>query len=95
MNVKDATGRLARWALLLQQHNFEIIHRPGCQNGNAVALSRRPYPTTNLNALQQSEPETDKIREKQRKAPELSEIMDYIQDDIVPSNDARAERQRD
>ena len=26
MNVKDATGRLARWALLLQQYNFEIIH---------------------------------------------------------------------
>ena len=32
MNVKDATGRLARWALLLQQYNFEIIHLPGCQN---------------------------------------------------------------
>ena len=62
MNVKDATGRLVRWALLLQQYNFEIIHRPGCQNGNADALSRRPYPTTNLNALQQSEPETDEIR---------------------------------
>ena len=51
MYVKDATGRLARWALLLQQYDFEIIHRPGCQNGNADALSRRPYPTTNLNAL--------------------------------------------
>ena len=88
MNVKDATGRLARWALFLQQYNFEISHRPGCQNGNADALSRRPYPTTNLNALQQSEPETNKIRGKQRKDPELSEIMDYI----VPSNDAKARR---
>ena len=56
MNVKDANGRLTRWALLVQQYNFEIIHRPGCQNGNADALSRRPYPTTNLNALQQIEP---------------------------------------
>ena len=65
MNVKDATGRLASWALLLQQYNFEIIHRPGCQNGNADALSRRSYPNNNLNALQlQSDPETDKIREK-------------------------------
>ena len=92
MNVKDATGRLARWALLLQQYNFDIIHRPGCQNGNADALSRRPYPTTNLNALQQSDPEIEKIREKQRKDPELSEIMDYIQDDVLPSNDAKARR---
>ena len=92
MNVKDATGRLARWALLLQQCNFDIIHRPGCQNGNADALSRRPYPTTNLNALQQSDPEIEKIREKQRKDPELSEIMDYIQHDSLPSNDAKARR---
>ena len=46
-------GRLARWALLLQQYDFEIIHRPGCQNGNADALLRRPYPNTSLNALQQ------------------------------------------
>ena len=92
MNVKYANGRLARWALLLQQYNFEIIHRPGCQNGNADALSRRPYPTTNLNALQQSDPEIEKIREKQRKDPELSEIMDYIQNDVLPSNDAKARR---
>ena len=76
MNVKDATGRLGRWALLLQQYNFEIIHPPGCQNGNADALSRRPYPNTNsLNALQQSDSEIDKIHEKQRKDPELSEMI--------------------
>ena len=86
----DATGRLARWALLLQQYNFEIIHRPGCQNGNADALSRRPYPNTDLSALQQSDPEIDKIREKQRKDPELGEIIDYIQHDNLPSNNAKA-----
>ena len=92
MNVKDATGRLARWALLLQQYNFDIIHRPGCQNGNADALSRRPYPNTSLNALQQCDPEIDEVREKQRKDPELSEIIDYIQHDSLPSNDAKAWR---
>ena len=40
MKVKDPTGRLARWALQLQQYEFEIIHRPGIQNGAADALSR-------------------------------------------------------
>ena len=59
MNVKDTTGRLARWTLLLQQYNFDIIHRPGCQNGSADTLSRRPYSDINLNALQQSDPAID------------------------------------
>ena len=29
MNVKDATGSLARWSLILQQYEFENVHRPG------------------------------------------------------------------
>ena len=92
MNVEDATGRLARWALLLQKYNFDIIHRPGNQNGNADALSRRPHPNTILNALQQSDPEIGEIREKQRKDSELSEIIDYIQHDILSSNYSKAGR---
>ena len=92
MNVKDVTGRLAKWALLLQQYNFDIIYRPGCQNGNADALSRCPYPNTNLNALQQCDPEMGEIREKQRKDLALSEIIGYIQHNSFPSNDAKARR---
>ena len=41
--IKDATGRLARWSLLLQQYDFEIVYRPGKEHGNADSLSRRPY----------------------------------------------------
>ena len=41
MNVKDATGRLARWSLLLQQYDFDIVHRPGKEHSNADSLSRR------------------------------------------------------
>ena len=29
MNVKDASGRLTRLPLLLQQYGFEIVFRPG------------------------------------------------------------------
>ena len=50
MKVKDPTGRLARWALQLQQYDFQIIHRSGSSNGNADALSRRPY-STPVNSL--------------------------------------------
>ena len=50
MNVKDASGRLATWALLLQQYDFEIVHRPGKVHGNADSLSRGPYVTSEFNS---------------------------------------------
>jgi hypothetical protein len=43
MKIKDPTGRLARWALKLQQYNFDIQHRPGRQHANVDALSRISY----------------------------------------------------
>ena len=33
---------LARWLAKLQQFNFDIVHRPGAQHGNADGLSRCP-----------------------------------------------------
>ena len=42
MSIQDPTGRIARWSLLIQQFDFDIIHRTGVANGNADALSRRP-----------------------------------------------------
>lgn len=43
--IKLASGRLARWSLLLQSYDFTITHRPGIRNQNADALSRRIYET--------------------------------------------------
>ena len=43
MRITEPTGRLARWLLLIQQYDFDIVHRSGTSNGNADALSRRPY----------------------------------------------------
>ena len=42
-SVKQMTGRLARWSLLLQGYDFTIYHRPGKKNTAADALSRREY----------------------------------------------------
>ena len=40
--------------------------------------------------MQESDSESNEIREKQQKDPELIEIMDYIKNDILPCNDKKA-----
>ena len=42
MTSSQQNGRLARWALKLQEYDFKIRHKRGSQNGNADALSRPP-----------------------------------------------------
>lgn len=41
-NLKNPTGRLARWAMKLSQYDMEIIHRKGSLNLLPDALSRAP-----------------------------------------------------
>ncbi|CAI7880994.1 unnamed protein product [Closterium sp. NIES-53] len=40
--MKDPTGRNARWAMKLQEYNFEIKHRPGKTMQQVDILSRNP-----------------------------------------------------
>jgi transposase InsO family protein len=40
--TKELTRRQARWAEILAQYDFRIIHCKGTENGQADALSRRP-----------------------------------------------------
>ena len=89
MNVKDASGRLARWALLLQQYDFNIVHRPGRNHGNADCLSRRPY-ACEISSLKKEEPQTLHTREMQRRDPELTAMIDFLENDILPTNDRDA-----
>ena len=42
MNIKEPTGRLMRWSLLLQEYDIAIGYRPGKMNQNADSLSRAP-----------------------------------------------------
>ncbi|KAK8788529.1 hypothetical protein V5799_021695 [Amblyomma americanum] len=39
-NMSPKNGRLLRWSLALQEHNFEVRYRKGKENGNADGLSR-------------------------------------------------------
>ena len=46
---QQASGRIQRWALLLQSYKFTLIHRSGAVLGTADALSRLPLPVTHSN----------------------------------------------
>ena len=94
MPIKDPTGRLARWSLLLQQYDFEINHRAGKANANADALSRRAYGTCTLSALHTPQKvgglQTEKLFELQRRDPELSDIINYLETDELPNTSSAA-----
>jgi hypothetical protein len=45
MNKKDLCVRVARWALLLEEFQYTIEHRPGRNMVHVDALSRYPLPT--------------------------------------------------
>ena len=51
MNIKEPTGRLARWSLEIQQYDFEIVHRSGRSNANADVLSTYPYQSQTIAAI--------------------------------------------
>ena len=87
MNVKDASGRLAKWALLLQHYDFNIVHRPGRIHVNADCLSRRPYDSCEISSLKKEEPQTPHTQEMQRRDPELAALIDFLENDILPTND--------
>lgn len=48
MRMKDPNGKLARWAVKLQQFDFSLIHRPGTSNVVPDALSRAPLEVSTL-----------------------------------------------
>src|SRR5664279_5345640 len=40
--IPEPIGQQARWLEMMEEFQFEIIHRPGRQHGNADAMSRKP-----------------------------------------------------
>ena len=42
MRARDLNGQYARWQVLLQEYDFDIVHRAGVKHANADVLSRFP-----------------------------------------------------
>jgi len=45
MTNDKLTGKLTHWALILQEYEFKVIHRPGITHKNVDTMSRRPLTT--------------------------------------------------
>ena len=45
LSAQTMEGLLCRWALAMEEYNFEIVYHKGTLNTNADALSRIPTPT--------------------------------------------------
>ena len=88
MSIKETTGRLARWALTIQQFSFTINHRSGKTHGNADALSRRPiFPTL---ALLKQFKIKDYILTLQQQDERRSYLIAYLKSDQLPPNNKMA-----
>jgi hypothetical protein len=46
MTNDKLTSKLARWALILQEYEFKVIHRPCITNQNTNTMLRKPLTTS-------------------------------------------------
>lgn len=76
MKKKDLCLRVSHWALLIDQYNYKIEHRPGTSMRHADALSRNPV---QVMLVQKGRDELiDQIRKAQQNDPELCKLIDTV-----------------
>ncbi|KAG2898936.1 hypothetical protein PC129_g7662 [Phytophthora cactorum] len=74
MTSKDLAGKLYRWALQLQELDFEIVHRPGGSNVVADALSKAPVKTSG--AGDEGQILDDEIRGEQARDKTVKKLLE-------------------
>ncbi|GFY13655.1 transposon Tf2-11 polyprotein [Trichonephila clavipes] len=85
MSKKQLTPEIARWALFLEDFNYEIIHRPGKQMGHVDCLSRYPVMTITYDEI------TTKLANCQRNDEYINSLKTLLENkqinDFVVKND--------
>ena len=66
LSAQKMEGLLCRWALAMEEYNFDIVYRKGSLNGNADALSRLPATTSTTVAMTSATPKVTDIQQAQR-----------------------------
>lgn len=75
MRKKDLCVRVARWALLLEEFNYKVEHRPGKRMGHVDALSRNPI--TECNAIdEQKDGITARLIRAQTNDSDIKRVFD-------------------
>ena len=98
LNSPNPSSKLARWAMAIQELDLDIRHRSGKSNVVADALSRNPVPVTNVFQLVARSLATDlpccegDIGKLQREDSELSPILQYLENGILPADDEQARK---
>ncbi|GFU55461.1 transposon Ty3-I Gag-Pol polyprotein [Trichonephila clavipes] len=78
--LKDPSGRLARWALRLQEYDLEIVYKSGKKHKDADSLSRNPIENEGFPSEQETTLASfSDIAEEQRKDPELSKLIHTLE----------------
>ena len=90
LNTARPSGKLARWALSIQEMDLTIKHRPGKSNANADALSRNPI----IAGVTADEIPLDlkEMRQKQMADPVLAKWIKYLEEEVLPEEEKEARR---
>ena len=84
--------KLARWAMVIQELDLDIRHRAGKSNLVADALSRNPLPTADVLQIEVEPQSNNDLEVLQRQDEELSPIIRYLEEGILPSDDRHARK---
>ncbi|UYV69577.1 hypothetical protein LAZ67_6004008, partial [Cordylochernes scorpioides] len=80
-NLKDPTGRLARWALKLQEYNVTVVYKSGRKHQDADCLSRNPPQLESEEAYNDEDDDIPSItaltcfEAEQRKDPKICKLI--------------------
>jgi len=78
MKKKDICGQVTRWALLLEDFQYSIIHRPGTNMKHVDALSRHPLPAAVM-IEECQESILAKLRRNQMEDERLRNIIEQVE----------------